>query len=280
MADFPRTEIDGLSVSRMVIGTNWFLGYSHTSLAKDSFIRETMSARRIADILEVFLKEGVDTTIGLMTEAHMLEAVKDAEDRVGRRIVRIGTPALDISDHPHADSNTAGILDQQAEAGTAICMPHQSTTDVLVDRLSRQIRRMDTYCSMIRERGMIPGLSTHMPESILYADDAGLDVQTYVQIYNAAGFMMQLEVDWVQRIISGAKKPVLTIKPMAAGRLIPLVGLAFSWATIRDQDMVAVGTMTADEAREAIEISRSQLERRISAVELQHTRSKATVMPA
>lgn len=280
MADFPRTEIDGLSVSRLVIGTNWFLGFSHTSFAKDSFIHEIMSPKRIADILEVFLRQGIDTAIGLVTEGKMPDAIKDAEDRVGRHIIKLSTPALDISDDPQADSNTARILDQQAEAGVEVCMPHQSTTDVLVDRLTRKIRRMDTYCAMIRARGMIPGLSTHMPETILYADDSELDAQTYIQIYNAAGFMMQLEVDWVQHIIMRARKPVLTIKPMAAGRLIPLVGLAFAWATIRDQDMVAMGTMTPDEAREPIEFSRAQLERRASTVELQRTRSKATVTPA
>ena len=95
--------------------------------------------------------------------------------------------------------------------------------------------------------------------------------------YNAAGFMMQVEIDWVHRIISEAKKPVITIKPLAAGRLLPLVGLAFSWATIRDQDMVTIGCSTPDEAREVIDISLAQLSRRASAVELQRTRSKASI---
>ena len=57
----------------------------------------------------------------------------------------------------------------------------------------------------------------------------------------------------------------------------PLVGLAFSWATIRDMDMVCIGCMTPDEAREVIEISRSQLERRASTIELQSSRSKASL---
>ena len=65
--------------------------------------------------------------------------------------------------------------------------------------------------------------------------------------------------------------------PMAAGRLIPLAGLAFSAATLRDQDMVTVGTRTPDEAREVIEISLSQLERRQCNVELQRTRSKKSI---
>ena len=91
---------------------------------------------------------------------------------------------------------------------------------------------------------------------------------------------MQVEVDWVHRVIQKAKKPVLTIKPLAAGRLLPLVGLAFNWATLRDQDMVCIGCLTPDEAKEDIEISLAQLERRAAQVELQGTRSKASLRPA
>ena len=124
---------------------------------------------------------------------------------------------------------------------------------------------------------MIPGLSTHMPESVVYADAMGADVETYIQIYNAAGFLMQVEADWVMRIISQAKKPVMTIKPLAAGKLLPVAGLAFVWSTIRIQDMVTVGTTTPDEAREVIELSLDLLNRQIPDNELQKTRSKKSL---
>jgi hypothetical protein len=74
-----------------------------------------------------------------------------------------------------------------------------------------------------------------------------------------------------------AKKPVMVIKPLAGGRLLPLVGLAFAWATIRQQDMVTIGTMTPDEAREVIDISLSLLERRAPTVQLQKSKSKASL---
>jgi len=32
---FPRTTVGGVSLPRMIIGTNWFLGWSHTTAAKD-----------------------------------------------------------------------------------------------------------------------------------------------------------------------------------------------------------------------------------------------------
>ena len=67
MSSFPRTKVGGLSVSRMIIGTNWFLGWSYCTLAKDKFIKEQIRDRKkIADILEVYLKSGVDTVMGLI----------------------------------------------------------------------------------------------------------------------------------------------------------------------------------------------------------------------
>ena len=64
---------------------------------------------------------------------------------------------------------------------------------------------------------------------------------------------------------------------MGVNRLCPLAALAFVWATLREQDMVCIGTMTADEAKELIEISLALLERRAPGVELQRTRSKTSV---
>ncbi|MBQ6507635.1 MAG: hypothetical protein IJI08_09990, partial [Clostridia bacterium] len=68
-------------------------------------------------------------------------------------------------------------------------------------------------------------------------------------------------------IINSAKKPVMTIKPMAAGRTTPYVGLNFSWNTIRDCDRVTVGCTHTAEAAEDIEISRAALEHRFPNIE-------------
>jgi hypothetical protein len=156
-------------------------------------------------------------------------------------------------------------------------MPHTSTTDAMVDKCTREVRQMDTICEMIRERGMVPGLSTHVPETVVYADETGLDVETYIQLFNSMGFLMQIEVDWVANLIQKAKKPVMTIKPMAAGQIRPLQALTFVWNTIRDCDMVTVGTMAPEEAQGLVELSLDILSRRPSSAELQKTRSKATL---
>lgn len=275
--EFPRVNIEGVSVSRLMIGTNWFLGFSHQSKAKDRLIREQMTSRRMADVIEVFLKAGIDTLYGIRPEPVIIDAVKDAEQRTGRGCITMAIPTFKTEDTAEARDENARILDTHAEMGVRICMPHQATTDAYVNRRTRSLAGIEPLLAMIRERGMVPGLSTHMPETPGYADRTGLDVATYIQIYNAAGFLMQVEVDWVNRIIWQAKKPVIVIKPMAAGRLHPLVGMAFVWATIRPQDMVCAGTNSPDEAAELIELSLSLLERRAPSMDLQATRSKASI---
>ena len=101
-----------------------------------------------------------------------------------------------------------------------------------------------------------------MPEIVMYSDLNEYDVETYIQIYNSQGFLMQVEVEFISKIINEAKKPVMTIKSMAAGRVTPYVGLNFVWNTIRPCDMVTVGVTSQREAVEDIEISFAALERR------------------
>ncbi len=221
---FPRATIEDLSVSRLIIGTNWFLGYSHTSKAKDNLIKTVQTKERIANILEVFFKHGVDTIYGVRPESSQLEeAIRDAEDRAGRQCIKMGTPHFDLSGSQEAEDHNRRVIDGFEDIGCRVCLPHQATTDTLVNRREKSIDRMETYAQLIRERGMIPGLSTHMPETIRYADETNLDVGTYIQICNA------------------------------------------------------IGCYTPDEAREVIDISLSQLEQSASTIELQTTRSKASL---
>jgi len=276
MADFPRTTVGGVSVSRMIIGSNWFFGWSHQTAAKDKFIKSYQTRKNIADILTVFFKSGVDT---IMSQALPLlrDAISDAQERTGRKAITILTPHFNILPGGPAESEPERVFDACQQFGGTFCLPHQCITDRLTDQMHGVIRDIDKYTKMIRQRGMVPGLSTHMPDTIVVADKTNADVETYIQLYNAIGFLMSVEVDWVMRVISQAKKPVMTIKPMAAGRLLPAVGLAFSWNTIREQDMVTVGTTTPDEAKEVLEISFDLLNRRVPAYELQKTRSKKSL---
>lgn len=261
---FPRTTVGGVSLSRMIIGTNWMLGWSHRSESADSLIKRRFSeVEAFRPVLDTFTACGVDTIMAPFQSAPMLvDAIRMSEDATGLRLILVDTPIINVDDNEAARREARDVIRKSRELGAAFCLIHHASAEQLVNKNRHEITRLSDYTDMIRQEGLIPGLSAHMPELITYSDDNGYDVETYIQIYNSQGFLMQVEVETVARIINNAKKPVMTIKPMAAGRVTPYVGMNFVWNTIRDCDMVTVGCTHADEAAEDIEISLAAIERR------------------
>ena len=261
---FPRTEVAGVSLPRMLMGTNWVYGWSHTSAAADHNIQRMNSNKEaIQAMLEAYLAYDINAIMGPISDKPFTyDAIHAAEDKTGKGIIIIDTPIINVDDNAEARRKTEAILDKVRDGGATFCLLHHSSVEQLVNKNKRTIDRLPDYLSMVRDRGMIPGLSAHMPELILYSDANEYDVQTYIQIYNCMSFMMQVEIESVNKIIWEAKKPVMTIKSMAAGRCSPFVGLSFSYSTIRPCDMVTVGAMTTDEVHEDVEIAMAALEHR------------------
>ncbi|MDR1061454.1 MAG: hypothetical protein LBL83_09680 [Clostridiales bacterium] len=266
---FPRTEVAGVSLSRMIIGTNWLLGYSHTSPSADARIRGRFAAPEdFFPMLEAFMGYGVDTIMGPIGKNPLIAgAIEHARQKLGKDIIVIDTPVIDVSDTAEARREAEATIRMGVKAGARFSLLHHSSVEQLVNKNLGVIARLPDYTKMVRDAGLIPGLSAHMPELVVYSDANGYDVQTYIQIYNCMGFMMQVEIETVSAIIHSAKKPVMTIKPMAAGRATPYVGLSFAWHTIRPCDMVTVGCFTPDEAHEDVEISLAALEGRFPNLE-------------
>ena len=269
MQEFPRTTVGGVSLSRMLIGTNWLLGWSHTSASADAQIKRRYdSAQAFKPVLEAYLRHGVDSIMAPFgASPELMEAIRDTEQKMGREILLIDTPTLNVDDNPQARREAEQTVKESAKRGAKFCLLHHSCAEQLVDKNKGVIRRLDDYTKMIRDAGMIPGLSAHMPELIVYSDANGYDVETYIQIFNCMGFLMQVEIETVASIIQNAKKPVMIIKSMAAGRCSPYVGLTFSWNAIREKDMVTVGAFDPQEAEEDIEISLAAIEHRFPDLE-------------
>lgn len=272
MKSFPTTFIEDLEISRLIIGSNWFLGYSHTSRAQDRWLKEYMNPRRMAEIMGVFARNGINAVMS-MQNATMQEAIHIVKEETGVALHWICTPSGE------AVEDLLPGIEESAEMGGRICMPHQHWTDGNMIVNQRRIIGLERVTERIRELGMIPGLSTHRPETVVVCDKAGYDVATYIQLYNAIGFLCQVETDWVARIINGTVKPVMCIKPLAAGRILPSTGLSFVFNSIKPNDMVCIGTMSTYEAEDDIRITRDLLERGATRErELTYSRSKAALV--
>ena len=277
---FPRTTVAGVSLPRLLIGSNWIFGWSHKGHAADLFITEQHSTvDATLGIINAFLEYGIDAWMApFSSHPAALDKIRAIQDRIGKKLILIDTPVLNMDDSAAARREAEVVIKTSAQIGSTFCLIHHSCCEQLVNKNKKTLDRLPDYTSMIRDAGLIPGLSAHMPEIIQYSDLNGYDVETYIQIFNCLGFLMQVEVESVIRIIHDAKKPVMTIKPMAAGRTTPYVGLTFNWNVIRPQDMITVGCVNEHEVHEDVEISLAALEHRLPNLEGRSSPAKQSII--
>ena len=58
---FPRTEVGGVSLPRMLAGTNWMLGYSHTGPAADEMIKSRHAdPQNVSAVLDAYMEYNID----------------------------------------------------------------------------------------------------------------------------------------------------------------------------------------------------------------------------
>jgi len=277
---FPRTTVAGVSLPRIIIGSNWMFGWSHTGHAADVFIREQHSTTEATlKVLDAFLQYGIDAWMSPFSSHPLcLDKIKRIQEKTERKIILIDTPILNMDDNAAARKEAEAVIKTSAELGSTFCLIHHSCCEQLVNKNKKTLDRLPDYTKMIRDAGLIPGLSAHMPEIIQYSDLNEYDVQTYIQLFNCMGFLMQIEIESVIRIIHEAKKPVMTIKPMAAGRVTPYVGLTFNWNVLRPQDMITIGCLSEHEVHEDVEISLAALEKRLPNLEGRSSPGKTSII--
>ena len=110
------SQVESISLSRMIIGTNWMAGFSHRSPAADKMIVERHSQTdSIVEMLETFLAHGVDTMMApFLSQPVIIRAVKEAQEKTGKKIILVETPIINVDDNPAARKE-AQQPEQQSE---------------------------------------------------------------------------------------------------------------------------------------------------------------------
>jgi hypothetical protein len=262
----PVTSIGGIEVSRVICGSNTFFGYSHFSAARDNWLKRYFDIPRIVEVIAKCAEFGVNAVVSGPVPA-MHEAIQELERQTGHHMVWLCTPGM-------GNEDITGGLKWCADHGAEFCLPHTSWTDIRLNVAKNEIEGLAPVLEQIRNLGMVPGLSTHRPEVIVVGDSAGYDVETYIQPFNVVGFLCAVETDWVARIIRNTPKPVVCIKPLAAGRVMPEPGLGFVFRNNKPIDPVAIGFLSPEEAEEDIKLALAIMARGQPEVELSYSRSK------
>lgn len=214
--------------------------------------------------LAFFLANNINGVIGAFSSVPgRYDQIRRIEEMAGKSFVMIDLLNLEVEDSAKARQDAERKIAAAASNGVKICILDTLTTEKMVNKHKRVIEGVEKYLVMIRDAGMEAGIQANMPEIITYGDDNGYDVDVYVQNYNCAGYLMQVEIEHCIQVIHNSGKPVITLDPVAGGKVTPYVGLTYSWNSIRSQDFIAFESLYGFTAEEIIEISSAALEHRL-----------------
>lgn len=258
----PKMKFGKAEISRLVLGTNPFYGYSHFNANLDNAMRQWYTPERIVEIMHRSTKYGIDAFnyVNLGRSNQDMQKFLDEGGKMNLVAQIIGDPTPTWKQFkPLAMYNQGEQVDRAFQNG-----------------------EMDTvkdWCKKTRDLGSLVGVGTHKPEVIAMVEEQGWDVDFYAGcVYNRT----RTEDEWKEllngnveempretylkgdparmyAVMRQTKKPCFAFKILAAGRIGDRgIEQAFRTAfeSIKPYDGVFVGMWPArkDEVRENAEL--------------------------
>ncbi len=241
-------QIKNISVSRFILGSNPFSGFSHQSPETDHAMRHYFAAEKIKAVLREAESLGVNTIIA-RTDFHMLRLMMEYRDEGG-------TLQLFAQTCPEVGSHEV-CIERAFNYGAKACHIHGGVMDNLfaqgrLDEIPPAIER-------IHEKGMLAGIAAHNHHVIEWAEEH-LDVDYFLCCYynpsprdkraeHVAGvteYYLEEDRQAMTDLIPQLSRPVVHYKIMAAGRNDPQAAFAFAASKMRLNDVVCVGIYPKD----------------------------------
>ncbi|OGV37130.1 MAG: hypothetical protein A2X48_04785 [Lentisphaerae bacterium GWF2_49_21] len=242
-------QMGKLKVSRYILGTNQFSGFSHWSLEKDLEMKRYYTMEKIKQTLHEAEALGINTMIG-RTDNFVMRVLLEYWDQ-GGKIQWFGQTCSEFATH-------ATSINNAASGGAKACQIHGGVMDYLLAQ--KKTDEVQPAIDLIRKKGMLAGIAGHNPKVFEWAEK-NLDVDYYMCCYydasnrsNNAGHVHGSEEvfdnkdrDIMTKLIKTLSKPVIHYKIMGAGRNDPKEAFQFAAKCMRKNDTACVGVYTKDD---------------------------------
>jgi len=242
-------KLGNLKVSRFILGSNPFSGFSHQGVERDREMVRFYTAARIKEVLQVAEGLGITAMIG-RCDHHVMRLLGEYWDE-GGKIQWLAQTCPGVGP-------TEFCVREAMGGGAKACHVHGGVMDFLVaqgkaDEAKRGIE-------LLHEHDLPAGVAGHQPRVFEWAEK-NLKADYYMcSYYNPSprddnpehvhGFNEQyLEEDRqaMLKTIKGLTKPVIHYKVLGAGRNKPDDAFRVVAANTRPGDMVCVGVMHGDD---------------------------------
>jgi hypothetical protein len=237
-----------LPVSRLILGSNPFSGFSHQTVARDQEMRHYFTAARVKATLHQAESLGI-TTLCARADHHVMRLLLEYWDEGGK---------LDWLAQTCPELGTIERGVQNAiHGGAKACYVHGGVMDNLLANggLDEAARAIDT----IRSAGLAAGVAGHNHRVFEWAEEH-LDVDFYMccyynptprdkeaaHVHGAAEAFLEEDRQRMVTTIARLRKPAIHYKVMAAGRNDPRAALAFTARHLRPNDAVCIGVFPKD----------------------------------
>lgn len=243
-----QVQLKQLTVSRFILGSNPFSGFSHQGTDRDLEMKRYFTTERIKQTLRDAETLGVTTLVARM-DHHVMRLLLEYWDQ-GGRLQWFAQTCPEVGDHE-------ACVSRAATGGAKACHVHGGVMDHLLAQ-GRQ-EEVRPVIAMIRDQGMLAGIAGHNPKVFEWAEEH-LDLDYYLcSYYNSAHRDQRAEhvsgtAEWFleedRRIMTGLirslSRPVVHYKVLAAGRNDPAAAFGVVARSMRPQDAVCVGVFPRD----------------------------------
>ncbi|MBN1445554.1 MAG: hypothetical protein JW957_05560 [Candidatus Omnitrophica bacterium] len=244
--DFIR--IGKLRVSRVILGSNPFSGFSHQGPERNSEMKHYYTCARIKDVLRNAEELGINTLIA-RADHHMMRVIMEYRDE-GGNIQWIAQTCPEVGTMERGADNAVS-------GGANGCYIHGGFMDFLY--ANNRLGEVPGVVEKIKKSGMPAGIAAHNPRVFEWAEK-NLDVDFYMcSYYNPiwrekdpehkeclTEYFMEEDRDVMVKAIKSLKKPAIHYKVMAAGRNNPEEAISFVAKHLRPQDAVCMGIYSKD----------------------------------
>jgi hypothetical protein len=161
----PQVPFGPHRISRLVCGSNPFHAGSHLSVFVNNDMRSYYTPERVLATVRRCAQVGVTLWQGNDRHYELLRELR--EEKLGMQYISLGS-----------DRQERAHLKEMAAAGCIGVAHHGEVTDQLFK--GGKLDAIHDYLKMVRDAGLLVGVSTHMPDAVDAVESKGWDVDFYM----------------------------------------------------------------------------------------------------
>jgi hypothetical protein len=237
-----------LKVSRFILGSNPFSGFSHQSPEMDWAMRHYFTTARIKETLHEAESLDVNTLIA-RTDFHVMRMLLEYRDE-GGTLQWFAQTCPEVGSHEVC-------IQRASDYGAKACHIHGGVMDHLYAQ--GKLDEVPPAIDLIHAKGMLAGIAAHNHRVIAWAEEH-LEVDYYLCCYynpshrderaehltGVSEYFREEDRRAMTDLIQGLSRPVVHYKIMAAGRNDPSAAFAYAASKMRLNDAVCVGIYQKD----------------------------------